>query len=76
MARDLLAQSGSIFVQISDENVHRVRSLMDEVFGDDNFVSFIPFSKTSGATSTLLPSICDYLLWYSKSKPDTKYRKS
>ena len=76
VARDLLTDSGSIFVQIGDENVHRVRAAMDEILGEDNFVSLIPFSKTSGATSTLLPAVCDYLLWYSKSKSHTKYRKS
>ena len=75
VSRDLLADSGSIFVQIGDENVHRVRAVMDEVFGDDNFVNIIPFSKTSGATSTLLPTVCDYLLWYGKSRLHVKYRK-
>ncbi len=49
VARDLLTDSGSIFVQIGDENVHRVRAVMDEVFGDDNFVALITFTKTSGA---------------------------
>jgi adenine-specific DNA-methyltransferase len=81
IARDLLADgtnggySGSIFVQIGDENVHRVRAVMDEVFGDDNFISLIPFSKTSGATSRLLSATCDYLLWYSREKSRAKYRK-
>jgi adenine-specific DNA-methyltransferase len=63
-------------VQIGDENIHRVRAVMDEVFGEANFVSQIPFSKTSGSTSTLLSAVADYLLWYSKSKPEAKYRKS
>ena len=67
VARDLLADSGSIFVQIGDENVHRVRTLMDEVFGEGNCVSLVPFSKTSGATSSQLAATCDYLLWYAKS---------
>src|SRR3712207_5163528 len=75
VARDLLTDSGSIFVQIGDENVHRVRALMDEVFGDGNFVSLVPFSKTSGATSSLLPAVCDYLLWYSRDRNTTKFRK-
>ena len=77
VARDLLADSGSIFVQIGDENVHRVRTLMDEVFGEGNCVSLVPFSKTSGATSSQLAATCDYLLWYAKSLPISisKYRQ-
>src|SRR5665213_2550552 len=63
VARDLLTHSGSIFVQIGDENVHRVRAVMDEVFGQDNFCSCISFAKTVGATSELLPSVSDYILW-------------
>lgn len=75
VARDLLSESGSLFVQIGDENVHRVRSVMDEVFGEDNFVSLIPFSKTSGMTPTLLPNVADYLVLYAKHKPNLKYRQ-
>ena len=77
VARDLLTESGSIFVQIGDENVHRVRALMDEVFGEDGFTSLIPFVKTSGATSSQLAATCDYILWYAKSKPTSvaKYRQ-
>ena len=75
VARDLLTESGSIFVQIGDENVHRVRALMDEVFGADNFCGQITFSKTSGQTSQLLATGVDYLLWYSKSSPSIKFRK-
>ena len=80
VARDLLTDSGSIFVQIGDENVHRVRALMDEVFGSDNFVGEIPFNKTTGAGSPaigtlVLPSICDYILWYAKSREQVKYRQ-
>ncbi|MBK1625421.1 site-specific DNA-methyltransferase [Afifella marina] len=75
VARDLLTESGSCFVQIGDENVHRVRALMDEVFGEENFVSQIPFSKTSGATSNLLGATADYIIWYSKFRDCTKYRK-
>ena len=67
VARDLLTESGSIFVQIGDENVHRVRSLMDEVFGDQNFCCLITFRKTSAQTTFLLPPVADYLLWYSKN---------
>lgn len=75
VARDLLTDSGSIFVQIGDENVHRVRALMDEIFGEENFVSLIPFSKTSGATSSLLATVCDFLLWYSRDRQQTKFRQ-
>jgi adenine-specific DNA-methyltransferase len=74
VARDLLANSGSIFVQISDENVHRVRALMDEVFGEDNYCGEIAFSKTTGLTSRLIASTFDYLIWYAKTPGSTKYR--
>ena len=74
VARELLAESGSIFVQIGDENVHRIRSLMDEVFGDENFVSQITFAKTTGATSNRLAGTVDHLLWYARSLPHAKYR--
>ena len=74
VARDLLTDSGSIFVQIGDENVHRVRALMDEVFGDDNCVALIQCSKTSSASSELLPCVADYILWYSRRKESVKYR--
>jgi adenine-specific DNA-methyltransferase len=75
VARDLLTESGSIFVQIGDENVHRVRALMDEVFGDDNFVSEITVSKTSSATTELLAGVADYVIWFSKNKDAIKYRQ-
>ncbi len=74
VARDLLAESGSIFVQIGDENVHRVRALMDEVFGDENFVAEIIFAKTSSATTTSLPTTSDFIVWFSKRKETLKYR--
>ena len=74
IARDLLHESGSIFLQIGDENVHRVRALMDEVFGEANFISEITTSKTSGFTSSLLANINDFVLWYSKDKDQVKYR--
>ena len=73
-ARDLLADSGSVFVQIGDENVHRVRSLMDEVFGENNFVSQISFQKSGGLTAEHLASVSDFILWYSKDKDSMKYR--
>ena len=74
VARDLLADSGSIFLQISDENVHLVRTLLDEVFGEDNYCGEIAFSKTTGLTSRLIASTFDYLLWYGKKREATKYR--
>src|SRR5882724_9051488 len=73
VARDLLADSGSIFVQIGDENVHRVRALMDEVFGEDNFAAEIVFQKTSSTSSDELSGVFDCLLWFSKSAT-RKYR--
>ncbi|WP_456298332.1 site-specific DNA-methyltransferase [Cyclonatronum proteinivorum] len=75
VARDLLTESGSIFVQIGDENVHRVRSLMDEVFGDENFVSLISFRTTTGKASSILDSTRDFIIWFAKSKENIKYRK-
>lgn len=75
IAKELLTISGSCFVQISDENVHLVRSVMDEVFGANNFVSLITVTKTSSATAELLPGISDYLLWYSKDAGTVKYRQ-
>ncbi len=74
-ARELLTQSGSCFVQISDENVHLVRCLMDEVFGSENFVSLITFKKTSPLGSSGLAGICDYIIWYAKDKEHIKYRQ-
>ncbi len=74
VARDLLAESGSIFVQIGDENVHRVRVLMDEVFGDDNFVSLITIRKTTSEGASLLGSTTDFIIWYGKNVGQTKFR--
>ncbi len=74
VARDLLSDSGSIFVQIGDENVHRVRALMDEVFGEDNYVSQITVRKTTSEGSRLLGSTCDFILWYSKKQDIAKFR--
>ena len=74
VARDLLADSGSVFVQIGDENEHRVRSVMDEVFGEENFISLIGFAKTSGSTEDYLGQTTDHLLWYSRDKSRVKYR--
>jgi adenine-specific DNA-methyltransferase len=75
LARELLTTSGSIFVQISDENLHHIRSLMDEVFGVTNFCSVIPFKKTGGQSSSGLPSVADYLVWYAKDKQLAKYNQ-
>lgn len=75
VARDLLTDSGSVFVQIGDENVHRVRALMDEVFGDENLCAQIQFVTTAAQSSELLPEVCDYILWYSKKKEVIKYRQ-
>ncbi|HWB16363.1 MAG TPA: site-specific DNA-methyltransferase [Vicinamibacterales bacterium] len=74
VARDLLTESGSIFVQIGDENLHLLRTLMDEIFGQTNSVSVIPFVKTAGLGSSGLATICDYLLWYARDKDKVKYR--
>ena len=74
VARDLLTDSGSIFVQIGDENVHRVRVVLDEVFGEENFVSSITFKKSSSATERYLSSTSDYLIWYGKRVESLKYR--
>ncbi|MDE0498150.1 MAG: site-specific DNA-methyltransferase [Acidimicrobiaceae bacterium] len=68
VARDLLTETGSIFVQIGDENVHRVRALMDEIFGADNFVSLISAQTTTGFPSNWIGNVADYILWYAKSK--------
>ena len=74
VARDLLAQSGSIFIQIGDQNVHRVRALLDEVFGEDNFIVTIPFAKKGNQKGRLLESVSDNILWASKSKEHLKFR--
>ena len=74
VARDLLSESGSIFVQIGDENVHRVRALMDEVFGEENFIADIVCLKTSGQASKYLAGVFDYVLMYGKHSLHTKYR--
>ena len=74
LARDLLTESGGIFVQIGGENVHRVRAVMDEVFGEDNFVSQISFATTTGFSGLYLSSIFNHILWYAKSVDQLKYR--
>ena len=75
VARDLLTESGSIFVQIGDENVHRVRAVMDEVFGEGNFCCLISFVTTGGVKQNYLATRCDYVLWFAKDKAKGKYRQ-
>ena len=74
LSRELLCDSGAVFVQISDENVHLVRGVLDEIFGVSNFVSQISFSKTGSVTGSHLGKICDILLFYAKNKNNLKYR--
>ncbi|MEG4250471.1 site-specific DNA-methyltransferase [Microcoleus sp. Pol10D4] len=75
LARELLSESGSIFVQISDDNLHLVRSLMDEVFGVSNFCSIITFQKTGSVASNLLGTTVDFIIWYASDKNKAKYRQ-
>jgi adenine-specific DNA-methyltransferase len=80
VARDLLSVRGSVFVQISDENVHHVREVLDEIFGPENFCGMIQFRKTSGANSPVarvdvIASVADYLLWYARDRENLKYRQ-
>ncbi len=74
VARELLTETGSIFVQIGDENVHLVRCLLDEVFGSENFISLIAYKKTSGATGRYLAGTHDFILWYARDASQTRYR--
>ena len=74
VAKELLTDSGSIFVQINDENVHRVRCVMDEVFGSENFVSLITYRTASGQPSNRLQSLFDYIIWYARDKSCAKYK--
>ena len=75
VARDLLTDSGCIFVQIGDENAHRVREVLDELFGDGNYISTINFSTTGGLPSSHLSRIGDFILLYAKNKSQIKWRK-
>jgi adenine-specific DNA-methyltransferase len=74
LAKELLHETGSMFVQISDENLHHVREVMDEVFGSENFLGIIAFAKTSSASGALLSSVNDFLVWYGKDVTRSKYR--
>src|SRR5262249_44369290 len=75
ISRELLSPSGSVFVQIGDENVHHVREVMDEVFGRENFCGVIAFRKTTGKGSGLLDNTADYLIWYAHDIVRVKYRQ-
>lgn len=75
VARELLAPSGSVFVQIGDENVHHVRELLDEVFGAENFVSMVTFVTTTGSTGEFVPKTADYLIFYARDINRLKYRQ-
>ena len=75
IAKELLTESGSCFVQISDENVHLVRNVMDEVFGSENFVKIINFKKSAGQSDRLLTGIFDYIIWYCKDIDKIKFRQ-
>ena len=75
VARDLLTESGSVFVQIGDENVHRVRALMDEVFGEENFVAQIYFVTTSGRQDDTIDRLGNYIVWFGKNRSHIKYRQ-
>ena len=75
LARDLLTESGSIFVQIGDENVHRMAVLLDEVFGHENRVATIAFATTSGTSANTIPSVADFLLWYARDRALVKSRQ-
>ena len=74
VARDLLTASGSVFVQIGDENVHRIRALMDEVFGETNFVAVIVYAKTTGFSGLTLSSVTDNIIWYCRNISNIKFR--
>ncbi len=73
LAKELLSDTGSVFVQISDENVHLVKCIFDDVFRSENYLNIIPFVKTSGVTTKFLPSRVDFLIWYAKNKDMCKY---
>ena len=75
LCRGLLAESGSVFVQIGDENVHRMAVVLDEVFGTENRVATIPFVTSGSSSSSTLSSIADFLLWYAKDKAEMKYHQ-
>lgn len=75
LARELLHESGSCFVQIGDENVHRVGVVMDEIFGESNRIATIAYATTGGSSTSTLPEVADYMLWYAKDRKCVKYRQ-
>ncbi|MBP9763087.1 site-specific DNA-methyltransferase, partial [Patescibacteria group bacterium] len=75
LAQELLHPSGSIFFQISDQNLHHARELLDEAFGSHNFVAIIPFKKTTSSTTNLISTVNDYIVWYAKDITQLKYRQ-
>ena len=75
LARELLHESGSCFVQIGDENIHRVGMVMDDIFGAENRMATISYATTGGSSTSTLPQIADYLLWYAKDRKRVKYRQ-
>lgn len=75
VSRDLLCKSGSIFVQIGDENIHRVRTLMDEIFGNENSIALLRFRRGGFQTSEYLPETHNFILWYAKDKSSAKFRR-
>jgi adenine-specific DNA-methyltransferase len=74
LARELLSETGAIFVQIGDENVHLIRCILDEAFGSENWISLISFTKTTSTTGRFLPNTSDYVLWYARDIERMKYR--
>jgi adenine-specific DNA-methyltransferase len=75
LAKDLLSETGSVFVQISDENLHHVRAVLDEVFGASNFIQLVAYRTTGGQASNLLPTVSDYLIWYATNRAQIKYNQ-
>lgn len=75
LCRSLLTESGSVFVQINDENLNYIIQIMQEIFGKENLVSIIPFKKTTGTSTKIIPNICDFLVWYAKDKNSMKYNQ-
>lgn len=75
LARELLHESGSVFVQISDENVHHIKELLDEIFNKENFFALIPFRTKIPLGTKGLANVCDYIIWYAKDKEKIKFKK-
>lgn len=75
LAREMLDSTGSIFIQISEENIHHIREVCDEIFGPENFVTFISYASTSGFATNLISRAGDYVVWYAKNKKMVKFRR-